>query len=309
MRRLTDRRAVSGFGVRSARFLLLLFVLASAASVITALFADRRSSALCASIALAILAGSVAVLGRAVPARAWKLCSVGLAVLALTWAVDFWWGARSGGSVLSIDPGSARADVPPVPGGIAAGLAAPGYLLAVLALAASLRLLPGPSAASVAGRRQPQAARTTLVAALAVLLFGVVVAPLVAGIGAGEVIDVWADAWPMALVTVACFGVAVVASRRADHSWLVPAGAVLLETWAALSLYQLVDGWATWSSWWTLTDARGVVVSAATGTDNAAALDVVAGLAIACALGGAALLAGGVTQPERVSPTGGQPAR
>ncbi|TCB92676.1 hypothetical protein E0H26_23740 [Micromonospora zingiberis] len=280
--------------MRSAKVLLPLFGLVGAACVIVALI-DERESARLGSIALLVLSYSVAVAGRAGSTRGRGMISGGLGLLAVAWAADFWWGAEAaeglGQRLVIAGPG--------IEGAGGSSLAASGrewvvalvQLVGLLALAVGLALLPG------AARRRSRAAQTTLGVAVVVLLLGVVAVPVAVGVGGGQVAEMWRIAWPMVLVTLAAFGTTVVSTWYADRCWLVPAGAVLLEAWAALSLYQSIGEWVAWSSFWPSTGTGHGIVSTAAAGGSLSGLDAAAGLAAACALGGAALLAGGAFRP------------
>lgn len=279
-------------GVRSAKVLVPLFGLVGAACVIVAPFDDRESSRL-GSIALVILSYCVAVAGGAGATRARGLISIGLGLLAVAWAADFWWGTEAAGGlgqrVVIAGPGIESAGGSPLAVSGREWVMALVQLVGLLALAVGLALLPGGT------RRRSRAAQTTLAVAVAVLLFGVVAVPV--AVGSGQVAEMWRTAWPMVLVALAAFGAAVVSMRYADRCWLVPAGAVLLEVWAALSLHASINDWVTWSSFWPSTSAGAGIVSTSAAGGSLSGVDVAAGVAAACALGGAALLAGGAVRP------------
>ncbi|WP_028569013.1 hypothetical protein [Salinispora tropica] len=279
--------------MRSAKVLLPLFGLVGAACVIVALFDGRESSRL-GSIALVILSYCVAVAGGAVPIRARGLISSGLGLLAVAWAADFWWGTEAAGGfeprVAIAGPGIESAGGSPLAVSGREWLVALVQLVGLLALAIGLTLLPGGT------RRKSWAAQMILAVAVAVLLFGVVAAPV--AVSNGQVTEMWRTAWPMVLVALAAFVAAVVSMRHTDRWWLLPAGAVLLEVWAALSLYEFINEWVTWSSFWRSTSAGAGIVSTSAAGGSLSGYDVAAGVAAACVLGGAALLAGGAVRPD-----------
>ncbi|MEV4510055.1 hypothetical protein AB0K00_13960 [Dactylosporangium sp. NPDC049525] len=101
--------------------------------------------------------------------------------------------------------------------------------------------------------------------------------------------------WPGLLATAAGLTGLILAGRRADHRWLVAAGAALVATAAAVTLSDLTGLWLTA---WSLADLAssepqaGVALSVAVGEPGAP--ELTAALTTAATLCGPALLAHGV---------------
>lgn len=225
---------------------LLLCAVAGALSVMAALFSETRMSLRGGLAVLVALVGYVVVAGRAAPPRTRWALAAGIGMLAVGMALqlywyrepteDFGWFAyspldESGAPTRWLD--LMRQSVDRVQ--ILAFL----HLLAALCFAVGVFALPA--------WRRPR--RAALTAVLALVLLAFVGANVGGWFDGSAVLDALGTVWPALLATLVAVGLVALAGWRADRTWLVAAGTLLVAVASAIVLDDLASAW---SGWWTL---------------------------------------------------------
>jgi hypothetical protein len=222
-----------------SRALLLTSIVAGALSVVGALLPGGRLSLQAGLAMLVALAGYVIVAGgTAAPRARWALAA-GVGMLAVGMALRlYWYSAPEDFGWFSYAP----LDVTGTPERLVdfsrrsigrLQIVAVLHLLAVVCFAVGVFTLP-------AWRRRPRAVLTGVLALALLAVFG-------SRAGGSAVLHGLGTVWPALLATLVAVGLVALAGWRADRTWLVAAGTLLVAVAAATVFDDLAS---TWSAWW-----------------------------------------------------------
>jgi hypothetical protein len=277
--------------------LVVVYAVTAGLAVAAAAVSAAQLSLRCAAVAFALLAWQAAVRAQpAAPRLRWALAAgcVLLAAAALVRQSAYAGPPADVGWFAYGAPGTAELTAmhDTTTWWLGRGLAAAGVQLgAVVLLAGAVYGLP----------RAHRRARSIITVALAVAIVAGVGADRWSGTEPWRVGPAFGTLWPALLATAAALTGLILAGRRADHRWLVAAGAALVAVAAAVTLSDLTGLWLTARSLADLlcSDLRpGLMLSATAG--GSGGMELGTALTTAVTLSGPALLVHGVL---RASPT------
>jgi hypothetical protein len=276
-----------------SRALLLVSTVACALSVMGALFPGGRLSLQAALAMLVALVGYVIVAGRfAAPRTRWAFAAgVGMLAVGMAFRLywyaepeDFGWFAYAPLDVTGVPEHLVDFSRPSIHRlQIVAFL----HLLAVVCFAIGVFALP-------AWRRPARAVLTGVLALALLAYFG-------SRVGGSALLHGLATLWPALLATLVAVGLVALAGWRADRTWLVAAGTLLVAVAAATVFDDLAS---TWSAWWIppgVQVLRSGVVYAGISVVADDSPDVSAAVRTAVELAGPALLGIGALRASRTA--------